>query len=158
MLEPDTFYTCASGGLGHGLPAAVGVALAHPERKVIGLLGDGSSMYAIQGLWTAAEFRLPVAFIIVNNRSYQALVEFGQHFQLSELPGTQLPHLNYCALAQSQGVLPRSGWSAARIWMRRLERAFAATHPTLVEVCVEPAWSATPSAQPPSIEICCPVR
>src|ERR1700722_3801628 len=74
LIEPDTFHTCASGGLGHGLPAAVGVALARPERKVIALLGDGSSMYSIQGLWTAAELALPVAFIIVNNRSYQALV------------------------------------------------------------------------------------
>jgi benzoylformate decarboxylase len=138
MLEPDTFYTCASGGLGHGLPAAVGVALARRERKVIGLLGDGSSMYAIQGLWTAAEFRLPVAFIIVNNRSYQALVEFGQHFQLSELPGTQLPHLNYCALAQSQGVGAQRVERSADL-DAALERAFAATHPTLVEVCVEAA-------------------
>jgi benzoylformate decarboxylase len=138
MLEPDSFYTCASGGLGHGLPAAVGVALARQERKVIGLLGDGSSMYAIQGLWTAAEFRLPVAFIIVNNRSYQALVEFGQHFKLSELPGTQLPHLNYCALAQSQGVAAQRVERSADL-DAALERAFAATHPTLVEVCVESA-------------------
>jgi benzoylformate decarboxylase len=138
MLEPDTFYTCASGGLGHGLPAAVGVALARRERKVIGLLGDGSSMYAIQGLWTAAEFRLPVAFIIVNNRSYQALVEFGQHFKLSELPGTQLLHLNYCALAQSQGVAAQRVERSADL-DAALERAFAATQPTLVEVCVESA-------------------
>ena len=106
MLEPDSFYTCASGGLGHGLPAAVGVALGRPERKVIALIGDGSSMYAIQGLWTAAELQLPVAFIIVNNRSYQALVEFGQHFKLSQLPGMQLPHLDFCALA------------AVRVWRR----------------------------------------
>jgi benzoylformate decarboxylase len=55
MLEADSFHTCASGGLGHGLPAAVGVALGRPDRKVIGLIGDGSSMYSIQALWTAAE-------------------------------------------------------------------------------------------------------
>ena len=48
--RPESYYTGASGGLGHGLPAAVGVALASPEQKVIALLGDGSSMYAIQGL------------------------------------------------------------------------------------------------------------
>jgi len=51
MSERDSFYTCASGGLGHGLPAAVGVALAQRQRRVIGLLGDGSTMYGIQGLW-----------------------------------------------------------------------------------------------------------
>jgi len=50
IVEPDGFYTCASGGLGHGLPAAVGVALARPDRKVIAILGDGSSMYSNPGL------------------------------------------------------------------------------------------------------------
>jgi benzoylformate decarboxylase len=72
ILERETFHTCASGGLGFGLPASVGVALARPGRKVVALLGDGSAMYSIQGLWSAAELRLPVAFIIVNNSSYRA--------------------------------------------------------------------------------------
>jgi len=109
MLHRDTFHTCASGGLGHGLPAAVGVALARPGRKVIGLLGDGSAMYSIQGLWTAAELGLPVAFVIVNNLSYRALEEFGTHFDIGVLPGVQLPgvklgRLDFCALAQGHGV------------------------------------------------------
>jgi benzoylformate decarboxylase len=135
MLEPDTFHTCASGGLGHGLPAAVGVALARPDRKVIGLIGDGSSMYAIQGLWTAAELALPVAFIIVNNRSYQALVEFGRHFELSDLPGTQLPHLDYCGFARSQGVAAVRVERSAEL-DAALASAFAAQQPMLVEVCI----------------------
>jgi benzoylformate decarboxylase len=104
MLWRDTFHTCASGGLGHGLPAAVGVALARPGRKVISLLGDGSAMYSIQGLWTAAQLRLPVAFIIVNNSSYRALEVFGRHFGIATLPGVHLPQLDFCGLAQSQGV------------------------------------------------------
>jgi benzoylformate decarboxylase len=137
MLEPDTFHTCASGGLGHGLPAAIGVALARPERRVIALLGDGSSMYAIQGLWTCAQLKLPVAFIIVNNRSYQALVEFGRHFKLAKLPGTQLPRLDYCGLAQAQGVAALRVEQAAEL-DAALEHAFAAAHPVLVEVCVAP--------------------
>src|SRR6201999_2607568 len=66
ILERDTFYTCASGGLGHGLPAAIGVALARPEARVIAVLGDGSSMYSIQGIWSAVQLKLPVAFIIIN--------------------------------------------------------------------------------------------
>jgi benzoylformate decarboxylase len=53
FTEPNTFITMASGGLGYGIPAAVGVALASPGKKVIGLIGDGSSMYSIQSLWTA---------------------------------------------------------------------------------------------------------
>jgi benzoylformate decarboxylase len=135
MLERNTFHTCASGGLGHGLPAAVGAALARPERKVIGLLGDGSAMYSIQGLWTAAELGLPVAFVIVNNRSYHALNEFGRHFNLTSLPGTQLPHLDFCALAESQCVLGLRVDRCADL-DAALATAFAAGQPTLVEVCV----------------------
>src|SRR5437773_2175655 len=135
MLEPDSFYTCASGGLGHGLPAAVGVALARSDRKVIALLGDGSAMYSIQGLWSAAELALPVAFVIVNNRSYRALDEFAPHFGLATPPGTLLPHLDFCALARAQGV------EAARVSRcaeldGALRMAFAASHPVLIEVCV----------------------
>ena len=133
MIEPDSFHTCASGGLGHGLPAAVGVALGLPTRKVIGLIGDGSAMYSIQGLWTAAELQLPVAFVIVNNRSYQALVEFGKHFKLSELPGTQLPHLDFCGLASSQGVAAVHVDTCAEL-DAALERAFAARAPLLIDV------------------------
>ena len=137
MLEPDTFFTCASGGLGHGLPAAVGVALARRSQKVIALLGDGSSMYSIQGLWSAAELGLPVAFVIVKNGSYSALNEFGPHFGLTKLPGTDLPHLDFCALARSQGVEARYVGACADL-DAALAAAFAATGPVLVEVSVVP--------------------
>ncbi len=135
ITERDSFYTCASGGLGHGLPAAVGVALAKPARKVIALLGDGSAMYSIQGLWTAAEFGLPVAFVIVNNASYQALEEFGHHFRIDKLPGTRLPHLDFCALAAGHGV------QAVRVDRcedldAALKQVFAANVPMLLEVRV----------------------
>jgi len=136
MLEPDSFYTCASGGLGHGLPAAVGVALARSDRKVIALLGDGSAMYSIQGLWSAAELALPVAFVIVNNRGYRALDEFAAHFGLATLPGTHLAHLDFCALARAQGVEAVRVSRCAEL-DGALRMAFAATHPVLIEVCVE---------------------
>jgi len=140
MLEPDSFYTCASGGLGHGLPAAVGVALGRPGHRVIALLGDGSAMYSIQGLWSAAELAVPVTFVIVNNGGYRALDEFAPHFGLTTLPGTLLPHLDFCALARAQGVeavrVSRCGELDVALAM-----AFAARGPVLVEVCVEPASS-----------------
>jgi benzoylformate decarboxylase len=136
MLERETFHTCASGGLGHGLPAAVGVALARPGRKVIGLLGDGSAMYSIQGLWTAAQLKLPVAFIIVNNSSYRALEEFGRRFRIDALPGVHLPDLDLCKLAEAQGV------EAIRVDRcedldAALRTVFAAGSPILLEVRVK---------------------
>jgi benzoylformate decarboxylase len=136
ILERETFHTCASGGLGFGLPASVGVALARPGRKVIALLGDGSAMYSIQGLWSAAELRLPIAFIIVNNSSYRALEEFGLHFGIKTLPGMQLPHLDFCALARAQGVGSRRVEHCADLDAALLE-LFAADVPMLLEVIVE---------------------
>ncbi len=51
--RPNSFFTCASGGLGHSMPASVGIALAKSSsQRVIGLFGDGSAMYSIQSLWT----------------------------------------------------------------------------------------------------------
>jgi len=131
----DGFFTCASGGLGHGLPAAVGVALAKPRRRVIALLGDGSAMYSIQGLWTAAQLRLPIAFIIVNNGSYRALEDFGRHFDIRSLPGIELPQLDFCALAAGHGL------SAARIDRSEdlddaLRALFSSDEPRLLEVRV----------------------
>jgi benzoylformate decarboxylase len=136
ILERDTFYTCASGGLGHGLPAAIGVALARPREKVIALLGDGSSLYAIQGLWTAAQLNLPITFIIVNNRRYEALLQFGRHFGLERTVGTTLADIDFCGLAVSQGC------KAVRVDRAdtvddALRAALGTMEPTLVEVVVE---------------------
>ena len=135
IIARDTFYTCASGGLGHGLPAAIGVALGRRE-KVIALLGDGSSMYAIQALWTAAQLKLPITFIIVNNRRYEALLQFGRHFGLTRTVGTSLADIDFCGLALSQGC------KALRVERAdalddALRTALAAVEPTLLEVVVE---------------------
>jgi benzoylformate decarboxylase len=135
MIGRDSFYTCESGGLGHGLPAAVGVALARPDDKVIALIGDGSSLYAIQGLWSAAQLGLPITFVIVNNRRYEALVSFGHHFGLQRTYGTALDAIDFCAIAEGFGVkatrVTESGALDAA-----LAQAFAARGPTLVEVMV----------------------
>ncbi len=136
IIEPDTFYTCASGGLGHGLPAAIGVALARPDRRVISVLGDGSSLYAIQGLWSAVQLKLPIAFVIVRNGRYEALHEFGRHFDLRQLPGTQLPALDFCGLAQAQGMRAVRVEHLSKL-DEALAAAFTADSPVLVEVVTE---------------------
>jgi benzoylformate decarboxylase len=130
------FYTCASGGLGHGLPAAIGVAMARRAERTIAILGDGSAMYAIQGLFSAAKLDVPVSFIIVNNRRYEALKFFGRHFGLQQVEGTDLTGIDFVALAQGQGV------SAERVSEidaldAALERSFAKPGPSLVDVIVD---------------------
>jgi benzoylformate decarboxylase len=135
ITAKDGFYTCASGGLGHGLPAAIGVAMGRPEARVIALLGDGAAMYAIQGLWSAAQMKLPMTFIIINNSRYEALHVFGRHFGLQSLEGTDLSGLDFAGLAKGQGV------EAVRVdhadnLDAALRDAFASPGPFLVEVVV----------------------
>jgi benzoylformate decarboxylase len=131
----DGFYTCSSGGLGHGLPAAIGVALGKPRQKVIGLLGDGSSMYAIQGLWTAGQLRLPMTFVIIRNGRYQALEDFGPQFGLARTVGTKLPTLDFVALATGHGI-DACRVDRSDVLRGALEHALAAEKPKLVEVVV----------------------
>ncbi|MBV9251722.1 MAG: hypothetical protein JO227_21080, partial [Acetobacteraceae bacterium] len=137
IIDRDGFYTCASGGLGHGLPAAIGIALARPREKVIALLGDGSSMYAIQGLWSAAQLGVGVTFVIIKNQRYEALLEFGRYFGLQRTVGTSLPNIDFCALARSQGVKAISV-DRCEALDDALRDAFAATaEPSLVEVSID---------------------
>jgi benzoylformate decarboxylase len=133
IVAQDSFYTCASGGLGHGLPAAIGVALGRPDARVIALLGDGAAMYAIQGLWTAVQLNLPITFVILNNRRYEALHVFGRHFGLQKLVGTDLSGLDFVALAQGQGMQACRVESAAAL-DEAFADAFSNVGPSLVEV------------------------
>jgi benzoylformate decarboxylase len=134
--RPNAFYTCASGGLGHSLPAAVGIAMARGDRhRVIGLFGDGSSMYAIQALWSAAQMRLPLTIVIVNNGGYAALDQFAGHFGIAKAVGTSLPAIDFVGLAEAQGcrgVRVDQSLDLPRV----LREAFAMPDPTVVEVRV----------------------
>lgn len=138
ILHSETFYTMCSGGLGYAMPAAVGVALAKPGSKVIGLLGDGSAMYSIQALWSAAQLRLPITFIILKNRRYAALQEFAPTFGFrpeDKLEGTDLPDLDFLALARGQGCDAVQVSDPAQLH-QVLREALAHPRPILVEIDV----------------------
>jgi benzoylformate decarboxylase len=132
------FFTMDSGGLGYGMPAAVGVALGQPGRRVIGLFGDGSSMYSIQALWSAAQLKLPIAFVILNNGRYAALQDFASVFGFGTgdvVQGTDLPDIDFVALAQGQGVRGIRVSTPGQL-RDALAEAVACTVPLLVEVDV----------------------
>jgi benzoylformate decarboxylase len=136
IFEPGTYWTMDSGGLGHGLAAAMGVAMAWPERQVIALIGDGSAMYSIQALWNAAQMQLPVTVLIVRNRRYAALQHFAPYFGFApdaELTGTALPELDFVALATGHGLPARrvTDGSALR---GVLAEALAQRGPQLIEI------------------------
>lgn len=106
ITRSEGFFTMDSGGLGYGMPAALGVALAKPEARIIGIFGDGSSMYSIQSLWGAAQMQLPITFVILNNGRYAALQDFAKVFGFGPddpVQGTALPQLDFVGLAQAQG-------------------------------------------------------
>ena len=135
ILRPETFYTCSSGGLGHSLPAAVGIALARPRQRVIAVLGDGSAMYSIQGLWSAAQLGLPVTFIIINNGRYEALRQIGVRLGNERPVGMELPGIDFVELARAQGCEARRVSAAAEL-QTALRTALSADRPVLLEVCV----------------------
>ena len=73
LRNTSGYFAHRGWALGWGLGCALGVKLAWPDRPVLAMLGDGAALYGIQGLWSAAHYRLPVTFVVCNNRQYQIL-------------------------------------------------------------------------------------
>jgi benzoylformate decarboxylase len=131
------FYTMASGGLGYALPAAVGIALAKPGRRVVCLIGDGSFMYSPQALWTAVQHKLPLTVVVVNNAGYGAMRAFSQVLQVRDVPGIDLPGLDFVSLAQGMGCPARRIATSAEL-DSALAAACQSAGPTLLEIIVDP--------------------
>jgi benzoylformate decarboxylase len=136
IRRPGGFYACASGGLGYALPAAVGVALGSPGERVVCLLGDGSSLYSIQALWTAAQEGLPVSVVILDNRGYAALKAFAQTMGVDRPPGVDLPGIDFLALAAGFGCSARRVERADDL-EAALRWSFESAGPSLVAVAVD---------------------
>ena len=103
----SSLFGMASGGIGWGVPAACGVQAAHPEKPVIAIIGDGSSMYSIQALWTAANQKLPVNYVICDNGGYRIIKERLFSFHGNEnFIGMDFkePAVDFVGLANSVGV------------------------------------------------------
>ncbi len=109
MRGQDSFYTMASGGLGFGLPAAVGIALGRPGVRTVCLIGDGSAMYSIQALWTAAQRKLPLTVVVINNLGYGAMRSFSQVMQVRNVPGLDLPGIDFVKIARRHGLRRGAG-------------------------------------------------
>jgi len=138
MRGPDSFYTMASGGLGYSLPAAVGMALGRGERRTVCLIGDGSAMYSIQALWTAAQRKLPLTVVVINNAGYGAMRSFSQVMQVRNVPGLDLPGIDFVRIAQGMGCdAVRVGKSSELA--AALKRGLAHDGVSLVEVIVDSA-------------------
>ncbi|MGC5799643.1 benzoylformate decarboxylase [Sphingomonas sp. NFX23] len=139
--NPGSYYFAAAGGLGFAMPAAVGVQLAEPERQVIAVIGDGSANYSITALWTAAQYDIPVIYVIMKNGTYGALRWFAGVLGAEDVPGLDVPGIDFVALAQGYGLTTYratddGAFSAA------LTAAIAAGKPALIEVTTCPPVTA----------------
>src|ERR1700747_627341 len=124
---------------GWGLAAAVGVHLPQPERKVVALLGDGSAMYSIQALWTAAHQKLPMVFVVFNNGGYRIIKQRLKLFHSTErFIGMDFvdPPIDFAALARSLGVRAHR-INAGDEFGAAYRDALAAPEPVLLEVIVD---------------------
>jgi benzoylformate decarboxylase len=135
-----SFFTCASGGLGFAMPAAVGIKLAQPARPVICLVGDGSALYAPQALWSAVQLGTPVTFIVVNNARYAILESVAAFGGLEGLPSLELPGVDFLALAATYGC-PATRVTDPGELHDAIRSAIGVAEPVLLEVVVDPALS-----------------
>jgi benzoylformate decarboxylase len=136
MRGQDSFYTMASGGLGHSLPASVGMALGRPGIRTVCLIGDGSAMYSIQALWTAAQRKLPLTVVVINNSGYGAMRSFSQVMQVRNVPGLDLPGIDFVRIAAGMGCHAVRVGKASEL-APALTRAMSYGGVSLVEVTVD---------------------
>jgi benzoylformate decarboxylase len=131
--RPRSLFFPAAGGLGFGLPAAVGVALADPHRPVVAVLGDGALQYGVAGLWTAVQLGLPVTFVVLRNGGYGALRSFVAQLGVADAPGLDLPGLDAVQIAAGYG-LPAERITSAEQLTAALACTSAQRGPRLLEV------------------------
>ena len=130
--------------LGWGLPAAIGVSLGLDRAPVLALLGDGSALYSPQALWSAARYRVPVTFVIMNNAEYNILKKYSvaQGYGAdgnSTVPGLEIddPRVDFMALAASMGIRSRRVGRAHEIGPA-VREGIASNEPNLVEIVIAP--------------------
>jgi benzoylformate decarboxylase len=141
--DPQSFYGLRGGGIGWGLPAALGVKLALPERPVVALVGDGSAMYTCQALWTAAHDRIAAVFVIFNNTSYRILKQRlhahrGLAAQADRFVGMELndPTIDFIGLARSLGVAAERAGSVHDV-TDLIAQGIKSNAPLLIDVPVD---------------------
>jgi benzoylformate decarboxylase len=142
---PGAYFGTKGGGIGQGVAGALGVAVAEPKRPILCISGDGSAMYAIQSLWTAAHVGLPIVFVILANREYRILKHnidvYRQRFGIaSQEPYAHMdlggPPLGFVEMAAGMGVAATRVSKSEQIG-DALKAAFASGKSHLVEIAVE---------------------
>ena len=133
--RPGMYHFPASGGLGFGLPVAVGMAIGDPEKTVVATVGDGSANYGLTALYTAAQLGTKTIFVIVNNSGYGALSGFAERMGVPDTPGLTLGTIDFVSLAQGYGV-PASRTTTREEFDAAYREALQADGPVLIDAVV----------------------
>jgi benzoylformate decarboxylase len=145
FARPGDYYSGRGGGIGQGLAGAIGAKIAHPDRPVLAVSGDGSAMYSIQALWSAAHHQLDIVFVILVNREYRILKHnmdtYRQRFDANsnqDYPEMNLdtPALDFVTMAKGMGLDGRE-ISQPEDVAPALKAAFAAPGPSLIAINIE---------------------
>jgi benzoylformate decarboxylase len=138
LTDNQSYFGLASGGIGFAMSGAIGISIALPNRPVVAVVGDGSAMYSVQALWTAANMKLPITYIIPNNRGYRILKERLISFRNTDrFVGMDIadPDIDFVGLAESMGLESRHV-EAPQDFAGVLREAIASGQPNLVDVRV----------------------
>jgi benzoylformate decarboxylase len=143
--QPLSYFRSRNGGsIGWGLPGALGVKIGSPDSPVVCVSGDGSALWSIQSLWTAARYQIPVTFVILANGCYQMVRNMSRTLLGgslgSELPGTDLclPQNDFCRIAEGMGLPARRVTKPGDL-KKAISEAFRLNRPNLVEVLTDSA-------------------
>jgi len=138
LNRPGGYHTSAAGGLGFCMPGSVGFKLAVPERPVVCIMGDGSSMYSVQALWSAARYGVNVAFIVINNGGYSILKGFRDATGAGDkVPGLDVEGIDFVGVSRGLGVEGELVEEDVDL-LPAVKRALSAGRPYLLEVVVDP--------------------
>ena len=136
-----SFFATASGGIGWGVPAAVGIALGDRargvKRTIVATIGDGSFQYSIQSIYTAAQHKLPVVFVVMHNEEYSVLKAFALLEKTPNVPGLDLPGLDIASLATGFGLHSVNVDTTEKL-AAEFNAALKADGPTVIVVRTQP--------------------
>jgi thiamine pyrophosphate-dependent acetolactate synthase large subunit-like protein len=143
--RPGAYFQTRGGSLGVGVPGALGLKLANPERTVFGFTGDGGAMYTIQALWTAAHHQIGAKLVVCNNRSYRILKDnIRQYWRERGVPKHEFPasfdlgspDLRFDRIAESLGVPAARVETGAQV-RPAISRALETDGPFLIDVVID---------------------
>jgi benzoylformate decarboxylase len=142
FTEAKSYQRIRDGSIGWGMPGALGVKLASPDRPVVAVVGDGSAMWSIQALWTAAHYHIPVTYVVCANASYCQVKVMKNFLMGGQAKGRYLgmdlenPRIDFASMAQTMGVYGQKVEHPEQL-RGALRSALESGEPALLEVIIE---------------------